>query len=147
MTPQSPPDHERGHQPLEYIPKSPVYPSPDDSCYDSSIPDLETPREQEIPKPEMMNGHDNANNMEVPADVNADKDFFQDTDRQHTIRPKLSKELDEAPSSEDIRRPPLTDEEKISKSVNTVPEDRWSKDRELFLRLSEAAKKLEESQP
>ena len=31
LSPQSLPDHERGHQPLQYVPKSPVYPSPDDS--------------------------------------------------------------------------------------------------------------------
>ena len=26
LSPQSPPDHERGHKPLKYVPKSPVYP-------------------------------------------------------------------------------------------------------------------------
>ena len=26
LSPLSPPDHQRGHQPLEYVPKSPVYP-------------------------------------------------------------------------------------------------------------------------
>ena len=26
LSPQSPPDYERGHQPLEYVLKSPVYP-------------------------------------------------------------------------------------------------------------------------
>ena len=26
LSPQSPPDHERGYQPLEYVPKSPVHP-------------------------------------------------------------------------------------------------------------------------
>ena len=31
LSPQSPTDHERGHQPLEYVPKSTVYPPPDDS--------------------------------------------------------------------------------------------------------------------
>ena len=34
---QSPPDHEKGQQPLEYVPKSPVYPSPDDSSEDTSV--------------------------------------------------------------------------------------------------------------
>ena len=28
LSPQSPPDHARGHQPLEYVPKSPAYPPP-----------------------------------------------------------------------------------------------------------------------
>ena len=43
LSPQSPPDHERGHQPLEYVPKSPAYPPPSDSSEDeefSSIPEL-----------------------------------------------------------------------------------------------------------
>ena len=31
LSPKSPPDHEKGQQPLEYVPKSPVYPPPDDS--------------------------------------------------------------------------------------------------------------------
>ena len=48
LLPQSPPDHERGLQPLQNVPKSPVYPPPDDSSENaefSSVPDLETPRE------------------------------------------------------------------------------------------------------
>ena len=86
LSPQSPPDHERGHQPLEYVPKSPVYPPPDDSLEESSVPDLETPREHMTPDPEKLKKSDNVNNMEVPADVNADKDHFQDIDRQNTLR-------------------------------------------------------------
>ena len=31
LSPQSTPNYERGHQPLEYVPKSPVYPPPDES--------------------------------------------------------------------------------------------------------------------
>ena len=41
LSPQSPPDHEKGQQPLEYVPKSPVYPPPDDSSEDTSVSDLE----------------------------------------------------------------------------------------------------------
>ena len=95
LSPKSSPDHERGHQPLEYIPKAPVYPSPDDSTEESSVPDLEAPREQMTPDPEQLKKSDHVNNMEVPADANADKDHFQDIDRQKTLRQQLSKELSE----------------------------------------------------
>ena len=43
LSPQSPPDHETGPQPIEYVPKSPVYPTPsDDSSGEASIPELES---------------------------------------------------------------------------------------------------------
>ena len=80
LSPQSPPDHERGHQPLEYVPKSPVYPPPDDSAEESSVPDLEAPREQMTPDPEQLKKSDHFNNREVLADANAYKDHFQDID-------------------------------------------------------------------
>lgn len=57
LSAQSPPEHEKGQQLLEYVPKSPVYPPPDD-CSDkaesSSIPDLETPREETSPMPDKI---------------------------------------------------------------------------------------------
>lgn len=37
-TPQSPPDYEKGLKPLDYVPKSPIYPPPDTDT--SSVPDL-----------------------------------------------------------------------------------------------------------
>ena len=72
LSPQSPPDHERGHQPLEYVPKSPVYPPPDDSSENaefSSIPDLETPREQMSPVQGKPKEPDHATHMKAPADA------------------------------------------------------------------------------
>ena len=148
LSPQSPPDHERGHPPLEYVPKSPVYPPPDDSSEESSVLDLETPREQMTPDPEKLKKPDNVNNMEVPADANADKDHFQEIARQNTLRQQLSKELSEAPWNEDTSRQPLTQLEKISKTVKPAHEDFWNtKERDIFIRLNEAAKKLEDSQP
>ena len=66
LSPQSPPDHERGHQPL---PKSPVYPPPDDSSEDaefSSIPDLEIPREQMSPVQENLKESDHGTHMMAP---------------------------------------------------------------------------------
>ena len=148
LSPQSPPDLERSHQPLEYVPKSPVYPLPDDRSEYSSVPDLETPREQMTPDPEKLEKSDHVNNLEVPADANADKDLFQDIDRQNTLRQQLSKELNEAFWNEDTSGQALTQLEKISKTVKPVHEDFWNnRDRDIFIRLNEAAKKLEECQP
>ena len=42
------------HQPLEYVPKSPVYPPPDDSSENtefSSVPDLESPQGTDVTCP------------------------------------------------------------------------------------------------
>ena len=99
QSPQSSPDHERGHQPCEYVPKSPVYPPPGDSSENadfSSIPDLETPREQISPVQGKPKEPDHATHMTVPADANADMDHFKDTDRQDIPRQQLDKELNEA---------------------------------------------------
>ena len=100
------------------------------------------------PDPEKLKKSDNVNNMEVPADANADKDHFQDIDRQNTLRQQLSKELSEAPWNEDTSGQPLTQLERISKTVKPAHEDFWNtKERDIFIRLNEAAKKLEDSQP
>ena len=96
LSPQPPPDHERGHQPLEYVPKSPVYPPPDDISENaefSNVPDLETPREQMSPDQEKLKEFDHATPMTVPADANADRDHFKDIDRQDLLRQQLDTEL------------------------------------------------------
>ena len=61
LSPQSPPDHEKGQQPLEYVPKSPVNPPPDDSSENtefSSVPGLGTPRGQMSPDQEKLKKSD-----------------------------------------------------------------------------------------
>ena len=88
------------NQPLEYVPKSPVYPPPDD-CSDkaesSSIPDLETPREEMSPMQDKIQQTDGETQMTVPADANADMDHFKDENRKDTLKRQLSTELDAAP--------------------------------------------------
>ena len=54
-----------------------MYPPPEDTL-DSSVPDLETPREQMTSDEEKLKTPDHVNNLEVPPDANADKDHFQD---------------------------------------------------------------------
>ena len=49
------------------------------------------------PDAEEFKKTDHVNNMDVPADANADKDHFQNIDRQNTLMQKLGKELSEAP--------------------------------------------------
>ena len=96
LSPQSPPDHNRGPQPIEYVPKSPVYPSPSDhSSGEESIPELESCSGQMTPETEETKKIDHVNNMDVPTDVNADMDHFKDGERQ-----KLGKELGQAPWNE-----------------------------------------------
>ena len=112
------------------------------------LPDLERSREQTTPDAEEFRKTDHVNNMEVPADANADKDHFQDIDRQNTLRQKLAKELSEAPWSEDTSGQPLKKLERLSKTVKPAHEDYWNtQERDIFIRLNEAAKKLEVSQP
>ena len=123
LSPQSPSDHERGQQPLEYVPKSPVYPPPNDSSEDTSVPDLETPREQKSPNPEELKEPDYATPMTVPADANADINHFKDSDRQDTLRQQLNKELNEAPWNQDASQQALEQLEKITKTVQPVHQD------------------------
>ena len=100
------------------------------------------------PDQEKFKTPDHVNNLEVPADANADRDLFQDIDRQNTLRQKLSKELSEAPWNEDPSGQALTQLERISKTVKPAHEDFWNTtNRDIFMRLNEAAKKLEDSQP
>ena len=96
----SPSDHERGHQPLEYVPKSPAYPPSSNSLEDeefSSIPHLKTPREQLSPVQEKPEESDHGTHMITPADACTDMDHFEDIDRQDTLRQQLEKEINEAP--------------------------------------------------
>ena len=146
LSPQSPPDHERGHQPLEYVPKSPVYPPPDDSS-DSSVPDLETPREQMSPVQEKLKEPDHTTHMTVPADANADLDHFKDTDRQDTLGKQLDKELNEAPWNPEAGQQALEKMEKIAKTIKPAYEGFWyHNDSDILHRLNEAAKKLKDRQ-
>ena len=92
---QSPPDHEKGCQPLKYMPKSPVYPPLDDSSENaefSSILDLGTPREQMSPDKEKPKEPDHGTHMTALADAHTDMDHFDDTDRQDTLKQQLDRD-------------------------------------------------------
>ena len=150
LSPQSPPDHERGSQPIEYVPKSPVYPPPSDHISgEGNIPELESCSGQMTPETEETKKIDHVNNMEVLADVNADKNHFKDGDRQDTLRQKLGKELGQAPWNENTSGQPRQELKRLMKTVKPAHQEFWNqvdKDRETFLRLDAVAKKLEASQ-
>ena len=63
--------------------------------------------------------------MTVPADANADMDYFKDTDRQDLLRQQLDKELHEAPWIQDASHQALEQMEKVVKTVRPVYEGFW----------------------
>ena len=79
--PQSPPEEEKGNLPYSYTPKSPPYPPPEDDDWETeSLPGLVTPDEDQDTV--INQGRESP---EVPADQDADKDFFQDSERQSVV--------------------------------------------------------------
>ena len=131
LSPQSPPDHKRGPQPTECVPKSPVYPPPSDhSSEEESIPELESCSGQMTPETEETQKIDQDNHMQVPADVNADKDHFKDGYRQDTLRQKLGKELGQAPCKEKTSGQPLQELKRLMKIVKPAHQDfgtKWTR--------------------
>ena len=84
--PQSPPEEEKGSMPYAYTPRSPLYPPPEDEDWDTKgMPEL-----VDICK-------DQDTVIVVPADQNADKDFFKDSERQSEVKQKYDSEIKQAP--------------------------------------------------
>ena len=107
------------------MPKSPVYPPPDDSSENaefSSIPDLETPREQMSPVQGKPKQPDHATHMKIPADAQADMDHYGDTDRQDILKLQFDKELNEAPWNQNASQHALEQMEKVVKTVKPAYE-------------------------
>ena len=148
-SPTSPPDHVKGHPAVyEYQPKSPAYPPPCDSSDEedsSSMPNLVTPAEERSQVPEHSNDSGYETQGTAPADVNADKDSFQDKDRQETLAQALEEDLSKAPWQKESAKGPLEDLEKITKTVKPIYNGFWhDKDQDITARLDQAARKLKE---
>ena len=91
--PQSPPEEEKGNLPYSYTPKSPPYPPPEDDDWKTeSLPGLVTPDEDQ----DTMTTQERKS-PEVPANQNADKDFFHDSERQLVVQQKYGSEITQAP--------------------------------------------------
>ena len=63
-SPQSPPEEEKGCLPYAYTLRSPPYPPPEDEDWDTES------------MPELVDIDEDQDTVTVPADQNADKDFF-----------------------------------------------------------------------
>ena len=79
--PQSPLEEEKGNLPYSYTPKSPPYPPPEDDDWENrKSPQIghsgQRPRHHDDP---------GRKSPEVPADQDADKDFFHDSERQLVV--------------------------------------------------------------
>ena len=84
--PQSPPEEEKGSMPYAYTPRSPPYPPPEDEDWDT----------EGMPKLVHID-EDQDTVIVVPADQNADKDFFKDSERQSEVKQKYDSEIKQAP--------------------------------------------------
>ena len=84
--PQSPPEEEKGSLPYAYTPRSPPYPPPEDEDWDTKG------------MPELVDIEEDQDTVTVvPADQNADKDFFKDSARQSEVKQKYDSEIKQAP--------------------------------------------------
>ena len=84
-SPQSPPEEERGSLPYAYTPRSPPYPPPEDEDWDTEN------------MPELVDINEDQDTVVVPANQNADKDFFQDSERQAAVKQKYDGEIKTGP--------------------------------------------------
>ena len=84
--PQLPPEEEKGSLPYAYTPKSPPYPPPEDDGWETKG------------MPELVDiDEDQDTVIVVPADQNADKDFFKDSERQSAVKRKYDSEIKASP--------------------------------------------------
>ena len=82
--PQSPLEEEKGNLPYAYTPRSPPYPPPEDDDWETES------------MPELVAIDEDQDTMTVPADQDADKDFFQDSERQSVVKQKYESEIKQA---------------------------------------------------
>ena len=149
LSPESPPEYEKGLSNVDYIPKLPIYPPPDvfsdasdqDSLIDLTDEDFEEEHSEECQKnPRQSEGE---GTLEGPSSE-------RKTDQDLPYKSEESQFADktEHPKSE-TDDPVLSKLSKIADTVNPViDEDYWKKRREsnIYLRLDMTAQKLKEWQ-
>ena len=130
--PQSPLEEEKGNLPYAYTPRSPPYPPPENNDWETeSIPGLVTPDEDQ-------------DTVIVPADQDADKDFFQDSKRQSAVWQKYEGEIKQAPWNPQVDSDhPLTKLGDMIPKATPVYEGFWkNSDLDILLRLDVASEEL-----
>ena len=80
-----PPEEEKGSLPYAYTPRSPPYPPPEDDDWETES------------MPELVAIDKDQDTTTLPADQDADKDFFQDSERQSAVKQKYESEIKQAP--------------------------------------------------
>ena len=118
--------------PYAYTPRSPPYPPPGDDDWETkSIPGLVTPDQDQ-------------DTVIVPANQNADKDFFQDSERQSAVRQKYESEIKQAPwTPQTDSDNPLTKLGDMISKATPVYEGFWkNSDLDILLRLDVASEEL-----
>ena len=131
--PQSPPEEEKGSLPYAYTPKSPPYPPPEED-------DWETKSMSEL----VDIDEDQDTVIVVPADQNADKDFFEDSERQSAVKQKYDGEIKQAPwtPQTDSDNPLMKIGDMIPKAT-PVYEGFWrNSDLDILARLDAASEEL-----
>ena len=141
--PQSPPEEEKGSLPYAYTLRSPppaftfTYPPPEDEDWDTEgMPELVDIEE------------DQDTETVVPADQNADKDFFKNSARQSEVQQKYDSEIKQAPwtpqnDSDNHSDNPLTKIGDMIPKATPVYEGFWkNSDMDILSRLDAASKEL-----
>ena len=114
-SPQSPPEEEKGSLPYAYTPRSPPYPPPEDKDWETES------------MPELVDINEDQDTVIVPADQNADKDFFQDSERQSAVKQKYKSEIKQAPgnpqanSENPLMNPQANSENPLTKLGDLIP--------------------------
>ena len=103
-SPQLPPEEEKGSLPYAYTPKSPPYPPPEDEDWETES------------MPELVDIDKDQDTVIVPADQNADKDFFQDSERQSVVKQRYKSEMKQAPWN-----PQANSESPLTKLGDMIP--------------------------
>ena len=130
--PQSPPEEEKGNMPYAYTPKSPPYPPPEDDDWETEG------------MPELVDIDEDQDTVTVPADQDADKDFFQDVERQSTVQQKYEGEIKQAPwNAQADSEHPLVKLGDIIPKATPVYEGFWkNSDADILLSLDAASEEL-----
>ena len=139
---QSPLEEEKGNLPYSYTPRSPPYPPPEDDDWETeSLPRLVTPDEDQ----DTMTTQERKS-PEVPADQDADKDFFHDSERQLAVRQKYGSEIKQAPWNPQADSDnPLTKLGDMIDRATPVYEGFWKdNDLDILSRLDVASEELKD---
>ena len=131
-SPQSPPEEEKGSLPYAYTPRSPPYPPPEDNNWETES------------MPELVAIDEDQGTVIVPANQNADKDFFQDSERQSAVKQKYKSEIKQAPWNPQANSDnPLTKLGDMIPKATPVYEGFWkNSDLDILSRLDVASEEL-----